>query len=172
MVLKGLCAIQWKASNLPVSMMRQFLHSKLSYTRFTLATCTFKSMKAFARSKFEIWCIDLVYIEKLSKDSNGVKYLPARQDVFGRTVDAKNVKAKDSKETVVHFWLWLQKKSTHQNLGRKQSLLESLKNVTNLKNTTLPYNGWDYGCLCLTYNAILEKCVLPLLGRLGIQVNS
>ena len=37
-----------KASNLSVSKMRQFLHSKPSNTKFTLATRKFKRMKAFA----------------------------------------------------------------------------------------------------------------------------
>ena len=40
-----------KASNLSVSKVRQFLHSKHFYTKFTLATCKFKRMKAFARFK-------------------------------------------------------------------------------------------------------------------------
>ena len=40
-----------KASNLSVSKMRQFLHSKPSKTKFTLATRKFKRMKAFARFK-------------------------------------------------------------------------------------------------------------------------
>ena len=48
-----------KASNLPVSKARQFQISKFSYTVFTLATCKFKRMEAFARFKNEIWCKDL-----------------------------------------------------------------------------------------------------------------
>ena len=56
-----------KASNLSVSKVRQFLHSKPSYTNFTLATRKFKRMKAFARFKNEIWCMDLAYIDKLAK---------------------------------------------------------------------------------------------------------
>ena len=62
-----------KASNLPVSKVRQFLHSKPSYTKFTLATRKFKRKKAFARFKNEIWCMDLAYVDKLAKDNNGVK---------------------------------------------------------------------------------------------------
>ena len=38
-----------KASRLQVSKLRQFLHSKASYTKFTLATRKFKRMRAFAR---------------------------------------------------------------------------------------------------------------------------
>ena len=43
-----------KASNLSVSKLKQFLHSKPSYTKFTLTTRKFKQMKAFARFKNEI----------------------------------------------------------------------------------------------------------------------
>ena len=92
-----------KASNLSVLKVRQFVHSKHSYTKFTLATRKFKRMKAFARFKNEIWYMDLEYVDKLAKDKNGVKYLLVRQDLFDRTVDAKGMKTKDSKETVRAF---------------------------------------------------------------------
>ena len=88
-----------KASNLSVSKSRQFLYSKPSYTKLTLATRKFKRMKAFARFKNEICCMDLAYVDKLAKDNNGVKYLLVRQDLFDRTVDAKGMKTKDSKDT-------------------------------------------------------------------------
>ena len=82
-----------KASNLPVSKVRQFLHSKPSYTKFTVAIPKFKRMKAFARFKNEIWCMDLAYVDKLANDNKGVKYLLVRQDLFDRTVDAKGMKS-------------------------------------------------------------------------------
>ena len=44
--------------------------------------------------------MDLAFVDKLAKDNNGVKYLLVRQDMFDRTVDAKGMTAKDSKETV------------------------------------------------------------------------
>ena len=81
-----------KASNLSVSKVRQFLHSKASYTKFTLATRKFKRMKAFATFRNESWCMDLAYVDKLAKDNNCVKYLLVRQDLFDRTVDAKGIK--------------------------------------------------------------------------------
>ena len=43
-----------KASNLSVSKVRQFLHSKPSYTKFTFVRRKLKRMKAFARFKNEI----------------------------------------------------------------------------------------------------------------------
>ena len=100
-----------KASNLSVSKVRQFLHSKPSYTIFTLATRKFKRMIAFARFKNEIWCMDLAYVDKLAKDNNGVKYLLVHQDLFDKTVDAKGVKSKDSKGTVRSYLSMITKKN-------------------------------------------------------------
>ena len=47
--------------------------------------------------------MDLAYVDKLAKESNGVKYLLVRQDLFDRTVIAKRMKTKDSQETVRTF---------------------------------------------------------------------
>ena len=89
-----------KASRLPVSKVRQFLHSKDFYTKFTLAPRKSKKMRAFARFRNQIWCMNLAYVDKLEKENNGVKYLLVRQDLFDRTVNAKGMKTKDSQETV------------------------------------------------------------------------
>ena len=100
-----------KASNLSVSKVRQFFHSKPSYTKFAPATRKFNRMKAFARFKNEIWCMDLAYVEKLAKDNNGGKCLLVRQDLFDRTVDAKGMKTKVCKETVRAFLTLITKKN-------------------------------------------------------------
>ena len=92
-----------KASRLSVSKIRQFLHSKASYTKFTLAARKIKRMRAFARFRNEICCMDLAYVDKLAKENNGVKYLLVGQDLFDRTVNAKRMKTKDSQETVKAF---------------------------------------------------------------------
>ena len=92
-----------KARRLPVSKVRQFLHSKDAYTKFTLAARKFKRMRAFARFRNEIWCMDLAYVDKLAKENNGVKYLLVRQDLFDRTTNAKGMKTKDSQETMKAF---------------------------------------------------------------------
>ena len=74
-----------KASNLSVSKVRQFLHSKLSYTNFTLATRKFERMKAVAKFRSEVWCMKLAHVDKLAKANEGVKYLLVSQDLFDRT---------------------------------------------------------------------------------------
>ena len=78
-----------KASSLPVSKVRQFLHSKPFHTRFTLATRKITRTKALARFKIKIWCMDLAYVDKLAKNNNRVEYLLVRLDVFRRSVAAK-----------------------------------------------------------------------------------
>ena len=88
-----------KAAKLSPSEVREFSHSKTSYTRFTQATRKFKRMRAFARFKDETWCMDLAYVDKLARDNNGVKYLLVRQDLRDRIVDVKGMKTKDSKKT-------------------------------------------------------------------------
>ena len=92
-----------KASRLTVLKVRQFLHSKDSYPKFILAARKFKRMRAFARFRNEIWCMDLAYVDKLAKENDGVKYLRVRQDLFDRTVNAKGMKTKDSQETLKTF---------------------------------------------------------------------
>ena len=100
-----------KAAKLSLSKVREYFNSKTSYTRFTQATRKFKRIRAFARFKKEIWCMDLAYVDKLSKDKKGVKYLLVRQDLFDRTVDARGKKTKDSKETVKTFSNMITKKN-------------------------------------------------------------
>ena len=92
-----------KAAKLFPSKVREFLHSKTSYTKFTQAIQKFRRLRTFARFKGEIWCTDLAYLIKLAKDNNGVKYLLVRKDLFDRTVNAKGMKTKDTKETVKTF---------------------------------------------------------------------
>ena len=61
--------------------------------------------------------MDFAYVDKLAKVNNGVKYLLVRQDLFDRTVDAKGMKTKDSKETVRAFLTMITKKIDPQKLG-------------------------------------------------------
>ena len=105
-----------KASRLPVSKVRQFLYSKASNTKFTLAARNFKRMRAFARFKTEIWCKDLAYVDKMAKENNGVIYLLVRQDLFDRAVSAKEMKTKDSQGTLKAFLAMIAKKNRPINI--------------------------------------------------------
>ena len=60
-------------------------------------------MKSFARFKYEIWCMDLAYVDKLAKDNKSAKYLLVRQDLFNRTIDATGVKQKIRRKRFVLF---------------------------------------------------------------------
>ena len=100
-----------KAAKLSSSKVREFLHSKTSYTKFTQATRKFKRMRAFARFKGETWRMDIAYFDKLAKDKKGVKYLLVRHDLSDRTVDEKGMKTKESKEKVKTFSKLITKKN-------------------------------------------------------------
>ena len=106
-----------KATKLSPSKVREFLHSKTSYTRFPQATRKFKRIRAFARFKDEIWCMDLANVDILAKDNNGVKYLIVRQGLFDRTVDAKGKKTKDFEEAVKTFSKMTTKKKRPKKSG-------------------------------------------------------
>ena len=60
--------------------------------------------------------MDLAYVDKLAEDNNSVKYSLVRQDLFDRTVDAKGMKTKDSKETVKTFSKMITKKNRPRKL--------------------------------------------------------
>ena len=59
--------------------------------------------------------MDLANVDKLVKDNNGVKYLLVRPDLIDWTVDAKEMKTKNLKETVKTFSKMITKKN-----GRKK----------------------------------------------------
>ena len=61
--------------------------------------------------------MDLTYVDKVTNDKSDVKYLLVRQDLFERTVDGKEMKTKDCKETVRAFLTMITKKNRRKNLG-------------------------------------------------------
>ena len=119
--------------------------------------------------------MDLAYVDKLAKGKNSIKYLLVRQDLFNRTVNAKGMKTKVSKETVCAFLTkitkknrpkknWVDKVTEFAGESRKLCKAQGIKNLL--------YNEWDQGCICWSYNTISEKITLPLHGRQWIQVHS
>ena len=69
-------------------------------------------MKAFARFKNEIWCMDFAFVDNLAKEKSGVKDLLVREDLSDRAVDAKESQTKDSQEPVTAFSTMLTKKES------------------------------------------------------------
>ena len=80
-----------KAAKLSSSKVRNFLHSKISFTRPTQATRKFRRLRVFARFKDEIWSMDLAYVNKLEEEIIGVNFFQFRPDLFDRTVEAKGM---------------------------------------------------------------------------------
>ena len=75
-------------------------------------------MNEFTRFKNELWFLDFAYVDKLAELNTGVEYVLFRQGLFVRTLEAKGMKSKYSKETVRAFFIKLKKtKSTLKNLG-------------------------------------------------------
>ena len=101
-----------EAAKLSPSNVKEFLHSETSYTSFKQATLKFKRMRAFARLKNLICSTDLAYVDQFAENNNGVKSLLVRQDLFNKTVDAKGMKSKDSRETVKTFSKMITKKNS------------------------------------------------------------
>ena len=128
-----------KGSKLKVPNVRQFVHSNLSYTKFTPVTRKIKRMKAFARFRNEVWCMNLAYVDKLAKNSNGVKYLVVHQDLFERTADTKWMKTKDSRETVSTFFTRITKRKWPKNnrVDKGRNLLEKIIFLSKLKDYKL-----------------------------------
>ena len=73
-----------KASGLSKKKVTDFLYRKNTYIKFRQASCHFKRLPASAKRIKEIWCLDLVFMDKLSELFNGVKYLLICVDVFSR----------------------------------------------------------------------------------------
>ena len=144
-----------ETSNLSVSKVRQFLQSKPSYTKLNLATRRFKRRKSIARSKIEIWCMELAYVDKLAKDNNGMKYFLVSQDLFDRTVDAKGKKTKDSEETVRAFLT----KITKKNRPKKISVDKGIEFAGEFKKLCKAEGIQIYSTMSETKAAFAERTI-------------
>ena len=74
-------------------------------------------MKAFAGFKNKIWCMDLAYVDKLAKDTNGVKYLLVRQDLFDKTRCRRNENKRFRGDSSCIFDYDFKEESSERNLG-------------------------------------------------------
>ena len=131
-------------------------------------------MRAFARFRNEIWCKDLVYVDKVAKENTDVKYLLVRQDLFDRTVNGKGMKTKDSQETVKAFSsmitkrnrpkkIWVDKGTEFAGAFKKFCTAEGIQVYSTMSETKGAFAEH-------TIRSLIEKHSLPLHGRLWVQV--
>ena len=79
--------------------------------------------------------MNLENVDKPAKGKNRAKYLLVRQDLSDKTIGAKGMKTKVSKETIRVFWLSLQKKVKPGKFGStgEQNLLRSFTTCAKLE---------------------------------------
>ena len=98
-----------KTSGLSKKKVTNFLYRKKSYTKFRQAIRHFKRLTAFAKRINEIWCLELAFMDELSKFNNGVKYLFIIVDVFSRLLRVQSMKSKYASDAVAAFQKMLRK---------------------------------------------------------------
>ena len=79
-----------KTSGLSKKKVEQFLQTKTSYTKFGPPIKRFRRRQAFSKYINEIWCMDLVFVDKLASQNNEVKYLLVAVDVFFAICQSSN----------------------------------------------------------------------------------
>ena len=102
--------------------------------------------------------MDLAYVDKFAEDNNGVKYLLVRQDLFDRTVDAKGMKTKDSKETVKTF----SKMITKKNRPKKNWVEQGIEIAGEFKKTSSAEGIEIYSTMSETKAAFAERTIRSL----------
>ena len=92
-----------RTSGLSTAKVKAFLHSKDSYTRYYPTNSKFTRLNVNARFINDIWCADLAFVDKLSKENNNVKYLLVVVDVASRFVRVQPMKNKYASTTIEAF---------------------------------------------------------------------
>ena len=118
--------------------------------------------------------MDLAYVDKLAKDNNGVKYLLVRQDLFDRTVDAKGMKTKDTKETGKTFSKMITQKIRPKKISVDQGtdFAGDFKKFCRAEGIEIYSIMRDESSICRTYNTLTQKHFVSLHGGLWVQVYS
>ena len=76
----------------------------------------FRRHQAFYKYSNEIWCMDLVFVDKLASQNNGVKFLLVAVDNFSRFVRVQTKKTKYAKDTLQAFRKLISQKNTPEKL--------------------------------------------------------
>ena len=85
-----------KASGLPLSKVREFLESSKVYTNFKAARQKFKRLKVRNLGVNHIWSVDVAFMNKFSKENDGVQYLLIAFDVLTRFLRVHTMKSKSA----------------------------------------------------------------------------
>ena len=130
-------------------------------------------MKAFARFRNEICCMDLAYVDKLAKENNDVTYLLFHQDLFDRTVSARGMKTRDSEEMVEAFSTMI----TKTNRSKRICVDKPTKFVGAIEKFCAAEGLQFFSTMSETKAAFAERTIrslkknsLPLQGRLWMKV--
>ena len=102
-----------KATGFPLSIVKQYLHSKDSYTLYHNAKRKFKRLSVYARYINDIWCMDLAFVDKLSSENKGIKYLLVCVDIFSRYVRVEPMRNKYATTTKNAFMRMLRNVKHH-----------------------------------------------------------
>ena len=108
-LLVGLCASSWKLATYQYRTWDNFYIQNLPAQSLLFPLVGSREWSHLLDSE-KNWFLDLAYVDKLAKDKNCVRYLLVHQDLFDRTVAAKRMKTKVSKETVRSFLTMITKK--------------------------------------------------------------
>ena len=102
--------------------------------------------------------MDLAYVDKLAKDTNGVKYLLVRQNLIDRTIEAKGMKTKDSKETDKIF----SKKITKKNGPNTIRVDQGTEFVGEFNKLCIAEGRGFYSTMSDTKTAFVERTIRSL----------
>ena len=101
--------------------------------------------------------MDLAYVDKLAKDNDRVKYLLVRHDLFDRTLDAKGMNIKHSKEKDKTFSKMITKNKRPQKTWAGQGTAFAGEFKVFLSPEVIQnllYNEWNESSICRTYNKL------------------
>ena len=92
-----------RVSGIPERLVKQFLHSKASYTKHRQAKRKHDRLPVRCRFINEIWCMDLAQVDKLADSNGGIKYLMLIVDVFSRFVRVGTMRNKSAETAKACF---------------------------------------------------------------------
>ena len=90
-------------SGLSHKKIEQFLQSKNSYTKYRQFQKSFPRLEEVAYRINEIWSMDVAYMDKIAKHTNGFKYLLVAVDVLSRYLRVQPLRTMYSKDCVEAF---------------------------------------------------------------------